>query len=120
MSKKKSPTKKLFFLTILFIIIFFISTQYILPLKNSHGSINYNNIYIVSFEIFLILLFFLLFLTFLIKKKVDFLDIVKIGFIPSVTITSIILLRAFGNLDLLMIIVIPITAIVLYLILNSI
>lgn len=116
MNKKNSYKRHIkiyIFLCVLSVIIFLISTQYILSPKNSSGNIISINIYIVSFEIFLIL-FFLILTILDIFKKISFLNIVKNALLIPVTIVSLILLNSFSNLSILMIIAIPLSAIILY------
>ncbi len=109
----KRYTKILLSLTIILIIIFLISTQYLLSPKNSSGDVIALNVYIVSFEIFLIL-FFLILMILDLLKKISFLNIVKNAILIPITIISLILLNSFSNLSILMIIAIPISAIILY------
>ncbi len=115
--KKKS--KIFIFLSLFFLVLFLISTQFILPPKNNTGGIININVYIIEIEIFLFL-FFVIMSILKNFNKINFLNIIKNAVIIPATIVSLSLLNIFGSLDILMIITIPLSAIILYIFLNTI
>jgi hypothetical protein len=118
-SKQNKHTKIFLFLLLVFIIFFFISTQFLLPVKNSQGTLIVRNIYIVTSEIFFILFFFILTIIDF-TGKISFLNILKNAILIPITIISLVLLNVFSNLNLLMIITIPLSGVILYIILSMI
>ncbi|MHB8442819.1 MAG: hypothetical protein ACYDAS_00400 [Patescibacteria group bacterium] len=111
-NKNKKRTKEIVYGLLLFIIAFLITTSFLITPKNSNGNIITLNVYIVVTEIFFILFFFITFFVYLIKPSTK--NLIKNSIIIPLTISIMILLRVFGELDILMIFVIPITAIILY------
>ncbi len=110
--KHKKHIKKILYGLLLFIIAFIVTTNFLITPKNSNGNIITLNIYIVVLEIFFILFFFITFFVSLIKPTPK--NFIKNSIIIPLTISIMILLRVFGELDILMIFAIPTTAIILY------
>ncbi len=111
-SNHRRSIKKIIYGFLFFVIAFLLTTNFLITPKNAQGNIITLNIYIVISEIFFILFFFITFFVYLIKPNTR--NFIKNSIIIPLTISIMILLRVFGELDILMIFVIPITAIILY------
>ncbi len=108
--------KPLFITIFIFILIFIVTTQFILPTKNQQGIVISRNVYIIVSQIFIIL--------FLIGKiiinyiKNTFINTIRFAFLPAVTLSVIIMLKALGGLNILMEIAIPAATIILFIIIT--
>lgn len=106
----------LFITLLIFILIFIVTTEFILPTKNQQGIVISKNVYIIVSEIFVIL--------FLIGKiiinyiKNSLVNTIRFVFLPSVTLSVMIMLKALGGLNILMEIAIPSAAIILFIIIT--
>jgi hypothetical protein len=108
--------KPLFITLFIFILIFIVTTQFILPTKNQQGVVISKNVYIIVSEIFVIL--------FLIGKMIvnyiknSFINTIRFALLPAVTLSVIIMLKALGGLNILMEIAIPSATIILFIIIT--
>lgn len=111
--KNKKPYIILIFI---FIIILFVTTNFILPPKNINGGIIDTNIYIVISEIFILLSLIGLFISSFFK--LSFINILKNVILIPIIIISMVLLNVFNRLNILMDITIPLAGIILYILLS--